>query len=91
MVSCLLTCIYLLLCVCHLLRLRRSPSQTKAASEQRHAKAERLREQLAEARLTRLHEQLAKQQRKAAAANKVRTFWRVGIMASTIVHVLALG
>lgn len=51
-------------------RLRRSPSQTKAASDERHARAERLRERLAEARLARLQEQFAKQQQRAAA-NKV--------------------
>jgi hypothetical protein len=50
------------------LRLRRTPSQTKAASDERHARAERLREQFAEARLARLQEQLSKQQRRVAAS-----------------------
>ena len=53
-------------------RLRRSPSQTKAASEQRHARAERLREQLAEARLARLQEHMAKQQRRGASKVRLR-------------------
>ncbi|KAF8072639.1 hypothetical protein HT031_000299 [Scenedesmus sp. PABB004] len=48
-------------------RLRKTPSETKAAAEERQARAERLRAALAEERLTKLkQEQLTKQQRRAA-------------------------
>lgn len=50
---------------CWCFRLRKSPSQTKAAADERHARAERLRTALAEEKLARLvQEKLAKQQRR---------------------------